>query len=393
MTSTAPLIAQILDWQDEFAAIRRDLHRHPELGFEEQRTSAIVAELLQGWGYQVHRNVGGTGVVGVLRQGQGLRSIGIRADMDALPLHDHSGLPHASKHPGKAHACGHDGHTATLLCAARYLAENRTFNGTLNLIFQPAEESLGGAPAMLADGLLERFPCDALYALHTMPGLALGAVGICEGAVSASSDRVVITLRGPGGHGAMPHKTPDPIVAAAALVTAFQAIVSRNVPAADVAVITVGALLAGEASNVIPDKAELRLTVRAKDEGVRALLEKRIHEVARGIAAVHQLDVDIAYQPMAPVMINTPAETQLFQQVATQLLGQANVYTRASSNYLGSEDFAWVLRQRPGCYIALGNGSDEAHGRPIHHPGFDFNDAAIGYGASLWVRLVQAWLI
>ncbi|WP_277963523.1 M20 aminoacylase family protein [Pseudomonas sp. RIT-To-2] len=392
MGSPAKLIPEIVAWQDEFARIRQDIHQHPELGFEEQRTSSTVAELLSQWGFEVHRGVGGTGVVGVLRKGSATPAIGIRADMDALPINEVGTCGYRSIATGKMHACGHDGHTATLLCAAKYLAQHGQFNGTLNLIFQPAEELMGGARAMLDDGLLDRFPCETLFALHTAPGLPLGHVLICEGALTASSDRVTITLTGEGGHGAMPHKTRDPIVAAAALVGALQSIVSRNVPASEVAVITVGAIQAGEAPNVIPDEALLRLSVRATKPEIRDLLEQRIGETVHGVAAAHRVKGHIDYERLVPVLMNDGAATQRLLDVARDVFGAEQIMTRVPSGFLGSEDFAWMLQERPGCYIALGNGTQGAHGCSVHNPGFDFNDQAIAYGATLWAQLVETSL-
>lgn len=390
--SQHPTIARLLDWEDVFTRIRRDLHQHPELGFEEARTSRIVAGYLREWGYDVHEGVGGTGVVGVLRHGAGTRSIGIRADMDALPIDEASGVPHASQHAGRMHACGHDGHTAILLCAARYLAEQGEFEGTLNLIFQPAEETLGGAVAMMDDGLFERFPCDAVYALHNAPGLPVGCFLTREGALTASSDRVSIRLIGVGGHGAMPHTAKDPVVAAAELVLALQTIVARNVPSTEVGVVTVGMLKAGEAANVIPEHADLRLSVRATRPEVRELLKRRIGEVVLGVAAVHGMNVEYEYEELVPVLVNTPEETRLVRQVLTELVGPQRLLSEVPSGYLGSEDFAWMLERRPGCYVALGNGNSGPSGCMVHNPGYDFNDTAIPYGAALWVRLVETYL-
>jgi hippurate hydrolase len=386
------LIPQILEWQDEFVRLRRQIHQHPELGFEEQRTSLLVADCLRQWGYEVHEGIGGTGVVGVLKSGCSPRSIGIRADMDALPIQEESGVPHCSQHAGKMHACGHDGHTAILLCAARYLAQNRGFDGNLNLIFQPAEETLGGARRMIEDGLFERFSCDAVYALHNMPGLPVGMFVTQAGAMSASSDVVTIKLIGVGGHGAMPHKTKDPVVAAAELVLALQTIVARNVPAGEVAVITVGSVHAGEAPNVIPDVAVLKLSVRATDPQIRKLLRKRITEISQGIAQAHDIWLELDYEERIGVLINTPSETALLQQVARELVGDKAVMTSVPSGYLGSEDFASMLEVRPGCYIVLGNGNSGPSGCMVHNPGYDFNDLAIPFGASLWVRLVETYL-
>lgn len=386
------LIPQILAWQDEFAQIRRHIHQHPELGFAEQRTSALVAGYLRQWGYAVHEGIGGTGVVGVLQSGSGRRRIGIRADMDALPIQEESGVPHASREAGKMHACGHDGHTAILLCAARYLAATRAFDGTLQLIFQPAEETLGGARRMIEDGLFERFPCDAVYALHNMPGLPVGMFVTQPGAMSASSDVVTIRLIGVGGHGAMPHKAKDPVVAAAALVIALQTIVARNVPAGEVGVVTVGALQAGEAANVIPDVATLKLSVRSTSPQVRKLLRKRITDIAQGVAQSHDVRLELDYDERIGVLLNTPDETALLQQVARQVAGDRAVLTSVPAGYLGSEDFASMLEACPGCYIVTGNGNSGPSGCMVHNPGYDFNDLAIPFGASLWVRLVETYL-
>lgn len=390
--NTMQLIPQILAWQGEFAAIRQQIHQHPELGFEEHRTAEWVADLLRGWGYQVHTGIGTTGVVAVLKNGGSGKSIGIRADMDALPIQEESGVPHCSRHPGKMHACGHDGHTAILLCAARYLAEHRTFDGTLNLIFQPAEETLGGARRMIEDGLFERFPCDAVYALHNMPGLPVGTFVTQSGAMSASSDVATIRLVGVGGHGAMPHKAKDPVVAAAELVLALQTIVARNVPAGEVGVVTVGSVQAGDAPNVIPDVATLKLSVRSTCPQVRKLLKRRIGEIAQGIAQAHDLGLQLDYDERIGVLINTPEETALLQRVARQISGDEAVLTSVPSGYLGSEDFASMLEIRPGCYIVTGNGDSGPSGCMVHNPGYDFNDLAIPYGACLWVRLAETYL-
>lgn len=386
------LIPQILAWQDEFAQIRRQIHQHPELGFEESRTSQLVAGYLRQWGYEVHEGIGGTGVVGVLKNGSGTRSIGIRADMDALPVQEESGVPHCSQHAGKMHACGHDGHTAILLCAARYLAETQTFDGTLNLIFQPAEETLKGASRMIEDGLFQRFPCDAVYALHNMPGLPVGMFVTQAGAMSASSDVVTIRLLGVGGHGAMPHKAKDPVIAAAELVVALQSIVARNVPAGEVGVVTVGSLQAGEAANVIPDVATLKLSVRSTDPDIRKLLRQRITRIAEGIALAHDAQLELDYDERIGVLMNTPIETTLLQNVARELVGDQAVLTSVPSGYLGSEDFASMLEVRPGCYIVTGNGNSGPSGCMVHNPGYDFNDLAIPFGASLWGRLVETYL-
>ncbi|MGL6245241.1 M20 aminoacylase family protein [Pseudomonas sp.] len=392
MHSLPSLVPEIEALQAEFMQIRQHIHQHPELGFEEVETSKLVAGYLRQWGYEVHEGIGGTGVVGVLELGDGKRAIGIRADMDALPIKEDNNLAHQSRHAGKMHACGHDGHTAILLCAARYLAESKCFNGTLNLIFQPAEETLGGALSMINDGLFERFPCDAVYALHNAPGLPVGYFVVQPGTMLASSDEVTIRLLGQGGHGAMPHLAKDPVVAAAEAILALQTIVARNVPAAETAVITVGMVNAGEAPNVIPAHATLQLSVRATTPEVRALLQKRIGEVVRGVAMTHDMQVEVDYRPKVSTLFNSAAETALARQVISDLVGPNNI-KGASKGGLGSEDFAWMLERVPGCYVALGNGNSGPTGCSVHNPGYDFNDLAIPYGASYWARLVQAYLV
>ncbi|WP_342244620.1 M20 aminoacylase family protein [Pseudomonas sp. OTU5201] len=387
------LIPEIVSSKHEFARIRQHIHQHPELGFEECATSELVADYLRDWGYDVHVGVGGTGVVGVLRIGSGARSIGLRADLDALPIEEDGNRSYRSKQPGKMHACGHDGHTAMLLCAARYLAESRTFNGTLNLIFQPAEETLGGALRMMSDGLFDRFPCDAVYALHNAPGLPIGHFVVQNGRMGASSDEISIRLNGEGGHGAMPHLTKDPVVAAAELVLALQTIISRNVPASETAVITIGTLRAGEAANVIPAHAMLKLSVRSTTPEIRALLKRRIEEVVHGVAQIHGMQVEYEHVPLVPTLFNSEAETLLARQVIQGLVGTGNILTAVSKGGLGSEDFAWMQERKPGCYVAIGNGTGGQGGCSVHNPGYDFNDEAIPFGASYWARLVQTYLV
>ena len=374
----------------EFVALRRDIHRHPELAFEEHRTAALVADKLEGWGYAVTRGVGGTGVVGTLVRGQGARRLGLRADMDALPIAEASGKPWASERAGLMHACGHDGHTAMLLAAARRLAEDGGFDGTLHLIFQPAEEGGGGALRMMADGLFERFPCDAVFAMHNMPGVPQGHLVLRDGAAMASSDYAIITLTGTGGHGAMPQHAADPIVAAASLVMALQTVVSRNVDPLQAAVVTVGALHAGQANNVIPATATLELSVRALDRGVRALLEQRIRALAQAQAASFGVRAEVAWRPGYAVLVNSAAETEFARAVALELLGAERV-TLQGPPLTGSEDFAFMLEQRPGSYLLIGNG-DGPGSCMVHHPGFDFNDDNIAVGSAFWVRLAQRFL-
>ena len=378
----------------EFISLRRDIHRHPELAFEEHRTAALVADKLEGWGYAVERGIGGTGVVGTLVRGTRKKRLGIRADMDALPIDEASGAEWSSVNSGVMHACGHDGHTAMLLAAARHLAEQGKFDGTLHLIFQPAEEGGGGALRMMADGLFERFPCDAVFAMHNMPGIEQGRLVLREGAAMASSDYATITLAGIGGHGAMPHRTADPIVAAASIVMALQTIVSRNVDPLHAAVVTVGALHAGKANNVIPASATLELSVRALDREVRATLERRIKALVAAQAESFGVTARIDWRAGYSVLVNTPTETAFARDVATELVGADSV-TLQGPPLTGSEDFAFMLERVPGSYVLIGNGAGEDGGAGacmVHNPGYDFNDRNIGIGSAYWVLLAERFL-
>jgi len=381
----------ILDWMHahagELKALRQDIHAHPELGFEEQRTSALVAERLQQWGYEVHRNVGQTGVIGVLRQGDSPKRIGLRADMDALPIVEATGHAWSSRHSGTMHACGHDGHTTMLLGAAQYLAETRRFNGTLTLIFQPAEEGQGGALAMLDDNLLERFPCDALFGMHNMPGVAAGTLCFRTGEMMASQDLLEIRINGVGGHGSMPHLTVDPLVAASSVVMALQTIVSRNVDAQQPAVVTVGALQAGEAANVVPHQALLRLSLRALDTGVREQIVQKVKDIAQAQAHSYGCSVEITHNPAYPVLSNSQMETDFARQVGVELVGEPRV--QQAPKLMASEDFGWMLQRCPGSYLLIGNGEQ---GPMVHHPAYDFNDDILPIGAAYWAALAQRWL-
>ncbi|MDH6152021.1 M20 aminoacylase family protein [Paraburkholderia tuberum] len=391
LSQTVDIYPEIREHAAEFVELRRRIHSHPEVGFEELETSRLVAQKLQAWGYEVTEGVGGTGLVGRLKVGDGSRKIGIRADMDALPILEDTGLPYASKTHGKMHACGHDGHTAILLAAAHYLARTRRFNGTLNLIFQPAEEGLGGAVRMLEDGLFERFPCDAIFALHNAPGLPVGQFVVQSGAVAASSDTVTIVLTGKGCHGAMPHFGRDPVVAAASIVMALQTIVSRNISTADAAVVTVGAILAGTAHNVVPSTARILVTVRARNKEVQALIESRLREIVEFQARSLGVTAEIDYKPISRVLVNTPQETALAREAAIAVVGAENIFP-APPGRMGGEDFSWMLERVPGCYVALGNGA-QGHGScMLHNPGYDFNDEALPIGASYWARLVEQYL-
>ncbi len=375
----------------EFIQLRRDIHRHPELAFEEHRTSDLVAAKLEGWGYAVHRGLGGTGVVGTLTRGQGHR-LGLRADMDALPIQEATGAEWSSVKPGVMHACGHDGHTAMLLAAAKSIAQDVSFTGTLNLIFQPAEEGGGGAVRMIEDGLFEQHPCDAVFAMHNMPGTPVGHFVFRDGAAMASSDYVTIRVHGTGGHGAMPHRSADPLVAASSIVMALQTIVSRNVDPLDTAVVTVGALHAGQANNVIPALATLELSVRSLNPEVRRLLEQRIKALVAAQAESFGVTADIDWRPGYCVLLNSKAETDFARQVALDLVGSEHV-TLQGPALTGSEDFAFMLEKIPGSYLLIGNGdADSAGACMMHNPGYDFNDDNIATGAAYWVALVERFL-
>jgi hippurate hydrolase len=387
------LLAALQAQADEFVSLRRDIHRHPELAFDEHRTSALVADKLQSWGYAVERGLGGTGVVGQLVRGDGQRQLGLRADMDALPIHEATGLPHASCHAGVMHACGHDGHTAMLLAAARHLAEQGDFSGTLNLIFQPAEEGGGGALRMMDDGLFDKYPCEAIFAMHNMPGVPQGRLVLREGAAMASSDYATVTLTGQGGHGAMPHRAIDPVVAAASIVMALQSIVSRNIDPLQTAVVTVGALHAGNANNVIPQSATLEISVRALDREVRSKLEQRIKALIAAQAESFEVTAQIDWRPGYAVLVNTPAETAFARDIALELVGAQQV-TLQGPAITGSEDFAFMLERVPGSYLLIGNGDGDSAGAcMVHNPGYDFNDDNLALGAAYWVLLAQRFLV
>ena len=391
----APVLPGIAENTSAMVALRRQIHANPELGYQEFATSDLVAERLAHWGYAVHRGLGGTGVVGTLRCGTGARSVGLRADMDALPMTETTGLPWASRNPGRMHACGHDGHTATLLAAAQLLAVTRHFNGTLHLIFQPAEEGLQGGRKMVDEGLFELFPCDAVFAYHNEPGFPAGCFGFLPGVIYSSSDTAVITVYGKGGHGAMPHTTVDPIVVAAHLILALQTLVSREVDPNDMAVVTVGSLHSGDAPNVIPGTAELKLTIRARRPEVRAFLRDRITAMAQAQAAVHGATAEVDYQWKSPPCINDAKVTAFAHQVALEEMGeQALIPDMAPLQ--ASDDFAFMLDVVPGCYFIVGNGDGKPGTGPgcmVHNTGYDFNDAILPTTASFWVTLVGRYLV
>jgi hippurate hydrolase len=369
----------------DFVDLRHRLHAAPELSREEVATSALVAELLRGWGYEVATGIGGTGVVATLRQGAAERSIGLRADMDALPITEATGLPYASANPGVMHACGHDGHTTILLAAARQLAESRDFSGTVRLIFQPAEE-VGGAVEMIEDGLFERFPVDALFGLHNWPGIPAGEFRFIDGPAMAAVDLVIITVRGKGGHGAKPHDAVDPIVAASALVLALQSIISRNVDPLETAVITVGSIHGGTMPTVIPDSVELQATVRTFSPAVRDTIRERIRVLAEATAASYGATAEVYHPPGFPAVHNHREETAFARQVAVRHFGAERVGELRP--LLVSEDFAFLLERQKGAYLFVGNGPSA----DLHSPRYDFNDAVIEPAARDWVKLVEDFL-
>ncbi len=378
---------------EPFVALRRDIHRHPELAFDEHRTAALVADRLRQWGYEVTTGLGGTGVVGRLVRGSSERRIGLRADMDALPIEEATGAAWSSCHHGVMHACGHDGHTAMLLAAAHELACHGQFDGTLNLIFQPAEEGGGGALKMMEDGLFERFPCDAIFAMHNLPGVAQGRLVFRSGATMASSDYATITLHGVGGHGGLPHRAVDPVVATASLVMALQTLVSRNIDPLQPAVVTVGAMQAGQANNVIPASSRLELSVRALDRQVRLDLERRIKALTTAHAESFGLSAEVVWRPGYAVLVNDAQQTARALAVAQRHFpaGQVDAH---GPQLTASEDFAFMLEQVPGCYLFIGNGEGDERGAcMVHNPAYDFNDDNLGIGAAYWVALVQELLI
>jgi hippurate hydrolase len=382
-----PIIERIKGYHNSLIDWRHDIHAHPELGFEEQRTSDFVAEKLASFGCEVHRGIGKTGVVGRLKHGNSPRAIGMRADMDALPIQETNHFAYRSRNDGRMHACGHDGHTAMLLGAARYLAETRNFDGTVHFIFQPAEEGLGGGDAMVKDGLFERFPCDAIFGMHNRPGLAVGKFSIRTGPMMAGGAYFDITVTGKGAHGARPESGIDPVITASHITTALQTIVSRNVKPIDTAVLSVTQIHAGDAYNVIPQSAVLRGTVRAFSTETLTLLEKNMRRIAAGVAegfgATATLDFRVVFLPL----VNDAAETRFICDTAAMLVGDENV-NRNGHLVMASEDFSFMLNQRPGAYIQIGNGDGEG-GCEVHNPGYDFNDAILPLGASLFAVLVE----
>ncbi len=393
-------IPEIVSAAAAIAAVRRDLHAHPELGFEVYRTAELVANLLEQWGIAVHRGLGHSGVVGTIKAGSSGRAIGLRADMDALPIQELNRFAHTSRHAGRMHACGHDGHTAMLLAAAQYLANRRDFDGTVYLIFQPAEESGGGARAMIDDGLFEKFPMQAVFGMHNWPGLAVGDFAVSAGPVMASSNEFKITLHGKGGHAAMPHMALDPVPVACQMVQSFQTIVSRNTRPIDAAVVSVTMIHAGQVSNVIPDRCELQGTVRTFSLSVLDMVEQRMRTIVQHMAAAYGMECNFEFARGYPPTINSDPEVQCARRVLMDMVGAEHVQVQEPT--MGAEDFSYMLRSKPGCYCFIGNGdgAHRAHAEDsggagpclLHNASYDFNDDLIPLGASYWVRLVETWL-
>jgi amidohydrolase len=385
-----PIIPEVLEFADELTAIRRDIHAHPELGFEEDRTSDIVAEKLAEYGCEVHRGLATTGVVGTIRKGNSLRAIGLRADMDCLSMQELNEFEHRSTDDGKMHACGHDGHTTMLLGAAKYLAKTRNFDGTVHFIFQPGEEGHGGGRVMVQQGLFDKFPCDAVFAMHNKPGIAVGNMATTLGPLLAASDRFDIKVKGRGTHAAHPHSGNDPFIVGAQIVLALQTIPARNVDPIDSAVISVGFMCGGSAYNVIPDELHIGGTVRSFRPEVQALLERRMGEVARGAAAMHGAACEFAYRCNYPATVNHADEAKFAAGVAAEVCGADNVTTTIAPS-MGGEDFSFMLQARPGAMLWLGNGPGEG-GCFLHNARYDFNDTALPYGVSFFCRLAERFL-
>ena len=381
----------------QIAALRRELHAHPELCFEEVRTADLVAAKLTEWGIPIHRGMGTTGVVGIVKAGTSSRAIALRADMDALPMQEFNTFAHASQHPGKMHACGHDGHTAMLLGAAQHLAQHRHFDGTVYLVFQPAEEGGGGAREMIKDGLFEQFPVEAVFGMHNWPGMRAGTFAASPGPVMASSNEFKIVIRGKGGHAAMPHNAIDPVVVACQMVQGFQTIISRNKKPIDAGVISVTMIHTGEATNVIPDQCEIQGTVRTFTIAVLDMIEQRMRDLAQHTSAAFGTTCEFQFVRNYPPTINSAKEAEFARKVMASIVGEKNVLAQEPT--MGAEDFAYMLQAKPGCYSFIANG-DGAHremghgGGPcmLHNPSYDFNDALLPLGATYWVRLAEQWL-
>lgn len=395
--TTQYLIDSIRSDAEEIKVVRRDLHAHPELCFSEQRTADVIAAKLTEWGIEVHRGLGKTGVVGVIKNGSSARAIGIRADIDALPMTERNTFAHASKNVGKMHACGHDGHTAMLLAAAKYFAKNRDFNGTIYLIFQPAEEGGGGAREMINDGLFKRFPMDAIFGIHNWPGLKVGQFALKPGPMFGSSNTFKITIRGRGSHAAFPHEGIDPVPAACQMVQAFQTIITRNKRPADGGLISVTMIHAGEANNVVPDTCEIQGTVRTFTVEVLDLIEKRMRQIAESTCQAFDAACEFNFKRGYPPTVNHAKETEFVRRALVGMVGEENVLDFEPTT--GAEDFSFYLLEKPGCYFVIGNGdgAHRAHGHGmgpcvLHNASYDFNDDLIPIGGSMWARLAETWL-
>ena len=392
------LIDPIVAFHSELQEIRRNIHAHPELCYEEQRTADVVAEKLTAWNIPVIRGMGVTGVVGVIKRGTSTAAVGLRADMDALPMQEFNTFPHASKHDGKMHACGHDGHTAMLLGAAHYLAQHGTFDGTVYVIFQPAEEGGAGAKLMIEDGLFEKCPMQAVFGMHNWPGAPVGTFGVTPGPMMASSNEFEVTVRGNGAHAAQPHKSVDPIMVAVQIAQSWQTIISRNKSPLDAGVLSITQIHAGSATNVIPDDAKLIGTVRTFTLEVLDLIEQRMRDIATHTAAAFGGEVEFKFKRNYPPLINHARETAFAVGVMQDVVGAAGVNAKVEPT-MGSEDFAFMLQHKPGCYVFIGNGGGEhremGHGLGpcnLHNPSYDFNDELLPIGATYWVRLAEAAL-
>jgi amidohydrolase len=387
------VLAKLKNQNDDFTSWRRHIHQHPELAFEENATADYVAKLLTDWGVEIHRGMAKTAVIATIRgknSGGEKRSIGLRADIDALPMPEETNLPHASKNPGKMHACGHDGHTSMLLAAVKHLSETRNFSGTVYAVFQPAEEAGGGGNVMVQEGFFKKFPCEAIFGMHNWPWLETGHMAICEGAMSAASDRFDVTITGKGGHAAFPHKTTDVVVCGAQIVSALQHLVSRTTDPLHGAVVSVCNFQAGSgAYNVLPEIAKLRGTVRTLDPDDRRRLEGKLRSVIKAIASAFDCSVETEWHVGYPSTVNTPQETEFARKVAAEVVGANNVHEFVPM--MGGEDFAYFLEACPGAYIIIGGGkTDKDPG--LHSPHYDFNDEALPIGAAYWVRLAETWL-
>jgi len=391
------LIESILADAAAIAAVRRDIHAHPELCFEEQRTADVIAKQLTDWGIPVHRGLGTTGVVGIVKNGTSDRAVGLRADIDALPMTESNTFAHASRHHGKMHACGHDGHVAMLLAAGKHLSKHRNFDGTVYLVFQPAEEGGGGAREMIRDGIFDKFPMEAIFGAHNWPGMQVGQFAIKSGPSFASSNEFKVTIRGKGGHAAMPHNGIDPVPVACQMVQAFQTIITRNKRPIDAGVISVTMIHTGEATNVVPDTCVMEGTVRTFTLDVLDLIERRMKEIALHTAAAFGASCEFEFVRNYPPTINHPAETEFVRRVMGEVVGPENVQEFEPT--MGAEDFSYFLLEKPGAYFLIGNGDgshrEGGHGMGpcmLHNPSYDFNDDLIPLGATLWVRLAEQWL-